>query len=93
MPDIFYSLSFIYTQVIRRVAEMKQLVADAESYLHTDTDGGSCSSGSVNGGNGVGGIHTDTESIVSQTISDVSSSNYGGRLRHSDSLLLLTQVR
>ena len=36
--------------VIRRVAEMKQLVADAESYLHVEHDAASVSSGNSGGG-------------------------------------------
>jgi len=85
--------------VIRRVAEMKQLVADAESYLHVGGehgDTGSVSSGNSGNGGGNGVNNTDTESVTSATArsevgSDVSSSNGGGRLKHSDSLLLLNQ--
>ena len=53
-------------QVIRRVAELQQLVEDAENYL-SDADGET----------------TETESVRSDQY---------GRLKHSDSLLLLTQV-
>lgn len=53
-------------QVIKRVAEMQQLVEDAENYL-SDADGET----------------TETESVRSDQY---------GRLKHSDSLLLLTQV-
>lgn len=54
------------TQVIKRVAELQQLVEDAENYL-SDADG----------------EITDVESVRSDQY---------GRLKHSDSLLLLTQV-
>lgn len=52
--------------MIKRVAEMQQLVEDAENYL-SDADGET----------------TETESVRSDQY---------GRLKHSDSLLLLTQV-
>ena len=72
--------------VIQRVSELKRLVEDAEQYL--------------TGGNGEGDRHSrvsdvDTSSVLSdlsqlsKTESDLSSAY--GRLRHSDSLLLLTQ--
>ena len=81
---------------------MKQLVADAEQYLHvghSSSGGGSTSSSGCGdtdsqGGSSVsGGTNTDSESIVSQSKSEMSemSSNYG-KLKHSDSLLLLAQV-
>lgn len=60
-------------QVIRRVAEMKALVADAEQYL-------------------VEGETTDAESVVTERSESELSSNYG-KLKHSDSLLLLNPVR
>lgn len=56
----------VLLQVIRRVAELQQLVEDAENYL-SDADGET----------------TETESVRSDQY---------GRLKHSDSLLLLTQV-
>lgn len=56
----------VLAQVIRRVAELQQLVEDAENYL-SDADGET----------------TETESVRSDQY---------GRLKHSDSLLLLTQV-
>lgn len=56
----------VLVQVIRRVAELQQLVEDAENYL-SDADGET----------------TETESVRSDQY---------GRLKHSDSLLLLTQV-
>ena len=63
-------------EVIRRVAEMKQILDAAEEYLEDD------------------GEATDAESVVTQKSGTESelSSNYG-KLKHSDSLLLLTQVR
>lgn len=63
-------------EVIRRVAEMKQILNTAEEYLDDD------------------GEATDAESVVTQKSGTESemSSNYG-KLKHSDSLLLLTQVR
>ena len=57
----------VLAQVIRRVAELQQLVEDAENYL-SDADGET----------------TETESVRSDQY---------GRLKHSDSLLLLTQVK
>ena len=62
-------------EVIRRVAEMKQILDAAEEYLEDD------------------GEATDAESVVTQKSGTESelSSNYG-KLKHSDSLLLLTQV-
>ena len=62
--------------MIRRVAEMKQILDAAEEYLEDD------------------GEATDAESVVTQKSGTESelSSNYG-KLKHSDSLLLLTQVR
>ena len=92
---------------------MKQLVSDAEHYLHTSNtasgSGSTCSGSSSNSGGDTdsqggssscgGSTNTDSESIVSQPkseMSELSSStaqaNYG-KLRHSDSLLLLTQVQ
>ena len=62
-------------EVIRRVAEMKEMLEAAEEYLEED------------------GEATDAESVTthrSGTESELSS-NYG-KLKHSDSLLLLTQV-
>ena len=87
---------------------MKQLVSDAEHYLHSSSQSGGSSSscGSNSGGDTDsqggssscgGSTHTDSESIASSQpkseLSELSSSaaNYG-KLRHSDSLLLLTQV-
>ena len=85
---------------------MKQLVSDAEHYLHHS--GGSSSSNNSNSGGDTdsqggssscgGSTNTDSESIVSQPkseLSEISSVGPGGgpgKLRHSDSLLLLTQV-
>ena len=53
----FPPLKDTQSQVIRRVAEMKQLVADAESYLHVGVD-------EAGGG---GHNNTDTESVTSAT--------------------------
>lgn len=66
-------------EVIRRVAEMKQILQTAEEYL-TDAD----ENGEV----------TDAESVVTEKSNTESelSSNYG-KLKHSDSLLLLTQEK
>merc|ERR1712106_463758 len=66
-------------EVIRRVAEMKQILQTAEEYL-TDADGD--------------GEVTDAESVVTEKSNTESelSSNYG-KLKHSDSLLLLTQEK
>ena len=59
-------------EVVRRVAEMKEILHTAEEYLN---DGGEAES--------VVDLKTVTESEL--------SSNFG-KLKHSDSLLLLTQV-
>ena len=59
-------------QVIRRVAELQQLVHDAETYV-SDSD------------------TTDVETTDVESVR--SDNNQYGRLKHSDSLLLLTQVR
>ena len=74
--------------VIQRVSELKRLVEDAEQYL---TGGGDRSSR-------VSDVETSSllsdMSQLSKTESDQSGSGAGagyGRLRHSDSLLLLTQ--
>merc|ERR1719225_2334746 len=64
-------------EVIRRVAEMKHILQTAEEYL-TEAEGEA----------------TDVESVVTEKSNTESelSSNYG-KLKHSDSLLLLTQVK
>ena len=56
---------------MRRVAELQQLVHDAESYV-SDSDA------------------TDVETTDAESVR--SDANQYGRLKHSDSLLLLTQV-
>ena len=70
---------------------MKAMVAESEQYLHSDfssSGDGSSATGSTGTGSG-----TDSESVTnrSETASEMSSSY--GKLKHSDSLLLLTQVR
>lgn len=77
--------------VIQRVSELKRLVEDAEQYL-TGTGGAERASR-------VPDVETSSllsdMSQLSKTESDMSGSGVGagyGRLRHSDSLLLLTQV-
>ena len=74
--------------VIQRVSELKRLVEDAEQYL----------TGSGERGSRVPDVETSSllsdMSQLSKTESDLSGSGAGagyGRLRHSDSLLLLTQ--
>ena len=73
--------------VIQRISELKRLVEDAEQYLTAGTGGDADRHSRVS--------DVDTSSVLSdlsqlsKTESDVSSAY--GRLRHSDSLLLLTQ--
>ena len=63
-------------KVLRRVAEMKDILNTAEEYLDGD------------------GEATDSESgVVTKNLrSDTKTSSNFGKLKHSDSLLLLTQV-
>ena len=62
-------------KVLRRVAEMKDILNAAEEYLD---------------GNGEA---TDSESVGTKNLrSETKTSSNFGKLKHSDSLLLLTQV-
>ena len=72
--------------VIQRVSELKRLVEDAEQYLTGNS--GSAATGSRLTDVETSSIHSDL-SQFSKSESDASSAY--GRLRHSDSLLLLTQ--
>lgn len=79
--------------VIQRVSELKRLVEDAEQYL-TGTSGAVADRSSRVPDVETSSLLSDM-SQLSKTESDLSGSGVGagyGRLRHSDSLLLLTQA-